>query len=254
MASKKKDSAASSLRFFGSPLPGIEPGDCPGKLIVLEGTDGSGRSTQIALLTEWLESQGFAVQTMGLRRSLLLADNIDDLIAHNVITRTTLALMYATDFYDSLENVIIPGMRAGSVLLADRYVYTLIARAVVRGLDRAFVEKIYEHALVPDLTFRLELSPQIAFEREFRKAQAISYWESGRDMNLSPDLFDSFIKYQTMVKTQFDRMAKRYEFVNVAADASIAQVNLQLRRRIASLLGIRGTAFRPSGALAHLLR
>ncbi|MBZ0272294.1 thymidylate kinase [bacterium] len=222
----------------------------PGKLIVVEGADGSGRSTQIALLTEWLESAGFAVKTMGLRRSNLLAKDIDDLLAKNAVTQLTLALMYATDFYDQLENSIIPAMSAGLVVLADRYVYTLMTRSVVRGLDRKYLEGIYKLAPKPDLTVRLHVRPEVAFEREFRKSPVISFWESGRDMSLSSDLYSSFIRYQTLINAEFARLAKAHEFIPVDGEAGVRQVNLQLRRRVARLLGIRSTRYKPSALLA----
>ena len=125
----------SAKQTYGMVPAGQDLGRLSGTLIVVEGPDSSGRSTQIALLTEWLESQGFAVQTMGLRRSALIGRDIDALLARNVVTRYTLALMYATDFYDQLESRIIPALRSGMVVLADRYLYTLIARAVVRGIE-----------------------------------------------------------------------------------------------------------------------
>ena len=118
---------------------------------MVEGTDGSGRSTQISLLTEWLESEGFAVQTMGLRRSFLVGEDIDALLAENSVTRTTLALMYGTDFFDQLERRILPALRSGLIVLADRYIFTLIARAAVRGIGRDYLHGIYEMALRPDL-------------------------------------------------------------------------------------------------------
>lgn len=225
-----------------------------GALIVLEGTDGSGRSTQIALLTEWLESQGFAVQTMGLRRSNLIADDIDQIISENTVTRLTLALMYAADFYDQLENRIMPALRSGMVVLADRYIYTLIARAVVRGLHRDYVEGIYAKALQPDLTFWLDLRPEHAFGRLFKKSQAISYWEAGRDMSLSNDLYQSFIRYQTMTRKEFEELARRHHFVRLNAEESVAKINAQLRKQIAGLLKIRSTRYHPSQALVHLWR
>ena len=233
-------------------LPAVKREVLSGHLIVIEGTDGSGRSTQIALLTEWLESQGFAVQTMGLRRSLLIAKDIDSLLAQNTVTRFTLALMYATDFYDQLENRIIPALRSGMVVLADRYLYTLIARAVVRGIDREYVHGIYELALRPDITFFLNVRPEIAFVREFRKSPAISYWEAGRDMALSNDLYESFIKYQTMIRKEFVALAKRHSFVTFNGEESIRAVNADLRKRIATYLGIRSTRYQPSHALSHL--
>jgi dTMP kinase len=233
-------------------LPPLDNKQLEGNLIVIEGTDGSGRSTQIALLTEWLESQGFAVETMGLRRSLLIAKDIDELMARNAVTRYTLALMYATDFFDQLESRIIPALRSGMVVLADRYSYTLIARAVVRGISREYLEKIYSLALRPNLTFFLNVEPEVAFGREFKKNPAISYWEAGRDMSLSADLYESFLKYQTMLRKEFVHMAKRQGFVTLDGQAPIRVVNAELRRRLAQHLGIRSTRYRPSTALAHL--
>jgi dTMP kinase len=225
-----------------------------GTLIVLEGTDGSGRSTQISLLTEWLESQGFAVQTMGLRRSNLIADDIDQLMSENTVTRLTLTLMYATDFYDQLEGRIIPALRSGMVVLADRYIYTLIARGVVRGLHRDYLEGIYQKALHPDLTFWLDLRPEIAFGRLFRKSQAISYWEAGRDMSLSGDLYQSFIRYQTMIRKEFDDLARRHGFEKLNGEDTVAKTNGELRKKIAAHLKIRSTRYKPSHALAPIWR
>ncbi|MGH9711599.1 MAG: dTMP kinase, partial [Candidatus Acidiferrales bacterium] len=233
-------------------LPTQNRSELSGHLIVLEGTDGSGRSTQIALLTEWLESQGFAVQTMGLRRSFLIAKDIDSLLARNSVTRYTLALMYATDFFDQLENRILPALRSGMIVLADRYYYTLIARAVVRGLDHEYLHRIYELALPPDLTFFLNVRPQIAFEREFQKSPAISFWEAGRDLHLSDDLYDSFISYQTMLRKEFVNLAKHHGFAALNGENPIRTVNADLRKRIASYLGIRNIRYRPSHALVHL--
>src|SRR5881296_3398091 len=118
----------SSQYFFGEPLVGFDPSEITGNLIVIEGMDGSGRSTQIALLQEWLESEGFAVQTSGLRRSNLVGRDIDELLAKNAATRLTLALMYATDFFDQMEHRILPALRSGTVVLADRFIFTLIEK------------------------------------------------------------------------------------------------------------------------------
>src|SRR6266702_6986006 len=182
--------------FFGESLVGVRPEELTGTLVVVEGMDGSGRSTQIALLQEWLESEGFAVQTSGLRRSNLVGRDIDELLAKNAATRLTLALMYATDFFDQVEHRILPALRSGTVVLADRFIFTLIARGVVRGINRDYMSGLYAMSLRPHLTFWLNVRPETAFGREFRKAQAISYWEAGRDMSLSHDLYWSFIRYQ----------------------------------------------------------
>ncbi len=246
--------AASSSRFYGVPLPGVKEEELSGTLIVLEGADGSGRSTQIALLTEWLESEGFAVQTMGLRRSFLVADDIDTLLAENAVTRLTLALMYGTDFFDQLERRILPALRSGLVVLADRYIFTLIARAAVRGIDRDYLHRIYEISLRPDLTFWLNVRPEVAFDREFKKAHEISYWESGRDMSLSNDLFQSFIRYQSMIKKEFEYLSELHGFVEIDGEGSVSGVNRGLRKRIAAHLGIKNTHYQPSHALANLWR
>ncbi len=243
-----------SQYFFGEPLVGFDPSEITGSLIVIEGMDGSGRSTQIALLQEWLESEGFAVQTSGLRRSNLVGRDIDQLLAKNAVTRLTLSLMYATDFFDQVEHRILPALRAGTVVLADRFIFTLIARGVVRGINRDYISGLYAMALRPHLTFWLNVRPETAFAREFKKAQAISYWEAGRDMSLSHDLYWSFIRYQTMIKREFEVMAKRHSFIELDGEASVSAVNKQLRQRIGERLGIRATKYAPSSALQHLWR
>jgi dTMP kinase len=240
--------------FFGEPLVGFDPSEISGTLVVIEGMDGSGRSTQITLLQEWLESEGFAVQTSGLRRSNLVGRDIDQLLARNAVTRLTLALMYATDFFDQVEHRVVPALRSGTVVLADRFIYTLIARGVVRGINRDYLSGLYAMALRPHLTFWLNVRPETAFAREFKKAQAISYWEAGRDMSLSHDLFWSFIRYQTMIKREFEVMAKRHSFIELDGEASVSSVNKLLRQRIGEQLGIRSTKYAPSSALAHLWR
>src|SRR5215813_9713588 len=244
----------SSRNFFGEPLVGFDPSEITGSLIVIEGMDGSGRSTQIALLQEWLESEGFAVQTSGLRRSNLVGRDIDELLAKNAVTRLTLALMYSTDFFDQIEHRIVPALKSGAVVLADRYVFTLIARGVVRGINRDYLSGLYAMALRPHLTFWLNVRPETAFGREFRKAQAISYWEAGRDMSLSHDLYWSFIRYQTMIKREFEAQAKKHSFIELDGEANVPTVNKLLRQRIAEHLGIRATKYNPSSALAHLWR
>lgn len=251
---RRKIAAPPASRFYGLPVPGYKDEDVGGSLIVVEGSDGSGRSTQIALLTEWLESEGFAVQTMGLRRSYLVAEDIDDLLANNAVTRMTLALMYATDFYDQLEHRILPALRSGMIVLADRYIFTLIARGAVRGIEREYLHGLYEMALRPQLTFWLTVKPDIAFEREFKKSHAISYWEAGRDMSLSSDLFRSFIRYQSMVRKEFEVLSRRHGFMAVDGERPVPEVNAELRHCIAGHLGIRATRYRPSGALAPLWR
>src|SRR3977135_4242429 len=245
---------ALSKYFCGEPRVGFDPSEITGSLVVIEGMDGSGRSTQITLLQEWLESEGFAVQTSGLRRANLVGSDIDQLLAKNAVTRLTLALMYATDFFDQVEHRILPALRSGTVVLADRFIFTLIARGVVRGINRDYMTGLYAMALRPHLTFWLNVRPETAFGREFKKAQAISYWEAGRDMSLSHDLYWSFIRYQTMIKREFEVMAKKNSFIELDGEASVSNVNKLLRQRIGEQLGLRSTKYTPSSALAHLWR
>lgn len=242
---------AAPLPARPSTVLNLDRNDLTGSLIVIEGPDGSGRSTQIAMLTEWLESTGFAVQTIGLRRSRLLSKNIDKAMARNTAGRLAITLMYATDLYDQLENVMIPAMRANCVVLADRYIYTLIARASVRGIGLPYLHGIYRLALKPHLTFWLNISPEVAFEREFKKAGTISYWESGRDLYLSDDLYQSFVRYQAMMSSEFRRMARDEDFIELDAEAPIRVINSIFRKHIARHLGIKNLAYTPSSAIAQ---
>src|SRR5262249_48263854 len=154
-----------SQPFFGEPLVGFDPSEITGSLIVIEGMDGSGRSTQISLLQEWLESEGFSLVNIGLRRSNLVGRDIDEPPPKNAVTRLTLALMYSTDFFDQIEHRIVPALKSGAIVLADRYVFTLIARGVVRGINRDYLSGLYAMALRPHLTFWLNVRPETAFGR-----------------------------------------------------------------------------------------
>jgi len=227
-------------------LPELDPELLTGHLIVVEGPDGSGRSTQIRLLTEWLEWKGFPVQTMGLRRSRLLAQDIDELLGRNDLQPLTLALLYATDFYDQLVNRIVPALRGGFVVLADRYVYTLVARAVVRGLEREYLWNVYDFAVDPDLSFRLEVAPQTSFERLFEQQQTISYWEAGGDLNFSPNLYESFVTYQSKLRDEFNRQADIWSFESVDGEQSVPEVNRELREAIGRELDIDDLSYEPS--------
>lgn len=232
------------MSFYGLQMPGVAVGDLSGKLIVVEGLDGSGRSTQISLLRDWLEDNGHATRVVGLSRSELVSEEIRIAKEGHRMTKRTFALFYATDFMDQLENVILPGLRAGAVVLADRYIYTPIARGTVRGLERAWLEKIYSVAVVPDIVFYLKVSPQILIERNLEQRGELDYWESGMDIGLAEGAFDSFMVYQQRMGEEFDRMSDRYGFIRVNGDRSIAQVNRDIRGRIKKTLGIEGGALR----------
>src|SRR6266481_3058336 len=189
----------SQRRYYGHGIPGVDVTELAGKLIVVEGADGSGRSTQIAMLVEWLEGSGHATTQVGLKRSTLVSEELDQAQNGNILSRTTLSLFYATDFADQLENIILPALRAGFMVLADRYIYTLMARDIVRGMDEKWVKNVYGMALIPDAVFYLSVSPEELVQRNLAKSAALDYWESGMDIGLSRDIFDSFIQYQKLM-------------------------------------------------------
>jgi dTMP kinase len=223
-------------RFYGQGVPGVDLSKLAGKLIVVEGADGSGRSTQIARLVEWLEGSGHATVQIGLKRSSLVSEELDKAQQGNILSHTTLSLFYATDFADQLENNILPGLRSGFMVLADRYIYTLMVRDMVRGMDQSWLKNLYGIALVPDAVFYLNVQPQELVERTFAKKQALDYWESGMDLGLSRDMFDSFLQYQSLVTAKFKELQRTYGFTIVDGHRSPEEINLELRGRIESIL------------------
>ena len=230
-------------RFYGHGIPGVEVNTLAGKLIVVEGADGSGRSTQIARLVEWLEGTGHATVQVGLKRSTLVSEELDQAQQGNILSRATLSLFYATDFADQVENTILPALKAGFMVLADRYIYTLMARDLVRGMDEAWLKNLYGIALVPDAVFYLSVSPEQLIQRNFAKNAALDYWESGMDLGLSRDMFDSFLKYQALVARQFQRLQSIYGFTIVNGNRSMDEINAELRVKIQSVLaGKNGSA------------
>ena len=219
-------------RFYGQGLPGLDPAQLSGKLIAIEGADGSGRSTQIALLRDWLESRGHAVGDVGLRRSTLVSKQLDQAKQGNILGPTTLSLFYATDFADQLENTIVPALRSGFIVLADRYIYTLMARDRVRGADQSWVESLYGVALIPDAVFYLRVSPKQLVERNFQKHTTLDYWESGMDIGLSRDMFDSFMKYQKLIQREFAQMQSTYGFEVINGNRSVRAICRELQANV----------------------
>jgi dTMP kinase len=223
-------------RFYGHGLPRLDVQALTGKLIVVEGADGSGRSTQIARLVEWLEECGHHTVQVGLKRSTLVSEELEQAQQGNILSRTTLALFYGTDFADQLENTILPALRAGSMVLADRYIYTLMARDLVRGMDEAWLRNLYGIALEPDAVFYLEVRPELLVQRVCAKNQALDYWESGLDLGLSRDMFDSFLKYQGLMRDTFRQLQRIYGFHIVDGERNPDEVNDELKRKIESVL------------------
>ena len=228
----------SPKRFYGHGIPGVDPAKLLGKLIVVEGADGSGRSTQIARLVQWLEARGHATVQVGLKRSTLVAEELDQAQQGNILSRITLSLFYATDFADQMENVILPALKAGFMVLADRYIYTLMVRDMVRGMDEDWLRNLYGIALAPDAVFYLNVAPQELIQRNFAKNLALDYWESGMDLGLSRDMFDSFLKYQSLVDEQFKRIQSTYGFTIVDGHRSADEISAELQKKIESVLAV----------------
>jgi dTMP kinase len=223
-------------RFYGHGIPKVEMDGLAGRLIVVEGADGSGRSTQIAMLVQWLEGCGHATTQVGLKRSSLVSEELEQAQQGNILSRTTLSLFYATDFADQLENTILPGLKAGFIVLADRYIYTLMARDMVRGMDESWLKNLYGIALEPDAVFYLNVPPEELVQRSFAKNTALDYWESGMDLGLSRDMFDSFLKYQTTMQQTFRQLQTTYGFTIVDGNRSVDAINTELRKKIGAVL------------------
>lgn len=223
-------------QFYGHGIPGVETDKLVGKLIVVEGADCSGRSTQIHRLVEWLEGSGHATVQVGLKLSTLVSEELEQAKQGNILSRITLSLFYATDFADQLENTILPALRAGSMVLADRYIYTLMARDLVRGMDESWVKNLYSMALVPDAVFYLNVAPEELVQRNFAKHSTLDYWESGIDLGLARDWFDSFLIYQGLIEKQFHRMQTTFKFTTVDGHRSADTINAELRGKIENVL------------------
>ncbi|MBI5367794.1 MAG: dTMP kinase, partial [Planctomycetes bacterium] len=215
-------------KFHGIGLPYVKPVPQTGLLIAIEGTDGVGRSTQVARLKEWLQIEGYGVVETGWTRSTLMAKSIDMAKAGNMLNPLTFSLLYATDFADRLENQIIPALRAGFIVLADRYIYTAFARDLVRKADPVWVRQLFGFALVPDLVCYLRIGVEDLVRRVLESG-GMNYWESGMDLHFGDELYDCFRKYQTLMLKEFDKMTDEYGFRVVDAAKPVDRIQEQLR-------------------------
>jgi dTMP kinase len=234
--------------FYGLGLPYVDVSDINGKLIVIEGTDGVGRSTQIEELKKWLEVKGYGVVTTGWTRSPLMGKTIDEAKSGHTLNVNTYSLLYAADFADRLEHEIIPALRSGFVVLADRYSYTAFARSVVRGADRQWIRKVFGYALDPDAVFYMRISIEDLIPRvinsqtlhkrywEEQSGEGMDYWESGMDLHLGDDFYDSFIEYQKAILKEFDKMTTEFGFQVVDAAKSFEEINRALKQGILAVL------------------
>src|SRR5215467_12082107 len=167
---------------------------------------------------------------------MLVSRELEQAMRGNILGTRTLSLFYATDFADQLENSIIPALRSGFIVLADRYVYTLMARAIVRGVEPAWIRDVYSIALIPDAVFYLAVSPRILVERNLRKHEVLDYWESGMDMHRTSNMYASFIEYQRLIQKEFKTMQEHYGFETINGNRSPRAIQQELRAKIEVIL------------------
>jgi dTMP kinase len=221
--------------WYGHGLPYLKLRNLPGHLIVIEGTDGVGRSTQIERLQPWLELQGHAVSATGWTRSPLLSETINEAKAGHELNVTTLSLLYAADFADRMEHQIIPALRSGFIVIADRYIYTAFARNMVMGADPAWTRDLFGFALVPDLVLYLEIDIDHLVPRVL-EGKGMDYWESGMHLALGTDIFESFQRYQRRLIEEYNTLAREFDFLTVDARRSIDGIQETLRGHITDYL------------------
>jgi dTMP kinase len=220
---------------YGQGVPGLELGDLSGWLIVVEGPDGVGRTTHVNRLRRHLEQLGYAVAETGLTRSDLASRGIRRAKQGNTLGANAFNLFYATDFADRLEQQIVPALRAGFVMITDRYIYSLIARAIVRGADPDWIKQVYSFALLPDAVFYLRIEAQQLVHRVLADGP-FDYWESGMDVPMGEDLYDSFVTYQGRIIHELDGLAREYSFHTLDATRDVDDISDELCASVSRLL------------------
>ena len=221
-----------------------------GKLIVVEGIDGSGKSTQLALLSQWLQAQCIAVAFSEWNSSPLVRETTKRGKKKNMFTPVTFSLIHATDFADRLERYIVPLVKAGAVVCADRYAYTAFARDVVRGVSRRWVRNLYRFALRPNLAFYFRVPLEVAIGRILGGRNAIKYYEAGMDMGLSRNVEESFRIFQGRILDEYEAMIQEVGFHVIDATKSIEAQQREMRRVVLQEFG----RVRPPGVLGTEVR
>src|SRR5215468_2588614 len=208
-----------------------------GKLIVVEGIDGSGKSTQISLLSRWLRSSGYAVAFSEWNSSPLVRQTTRRGKKKEMFTPTTFSLIHATDFADRMERYILPLLKAGAVVCADRYAYTAFARDVARGVDRQWVRRLYSFAPRPHLSFYFRTPLEVALGRILGGRNAIKYYEAGMDLDLSRNVEESFRIFQGRILDEYEAMTEEMGFQVIDATLSIEEQQQQMRNIVRKKLG-----------------
>jgi dTMP kinase len=208
------------------------PRSYTGKLIAVEGLDGSGKSTQIYLVKRWLELEGYRVFFTEWNSSVLVKKSTTKGKKRNLLTPTTFSLIHATDFADRFERQIMPLLRAGTIVLADRYIYTAFARDSVRGCEKDWLEKLYSFAVPPDITLYFRVPLEVSLNRILEGRPMLKYHEAGLDMGWSTDPYESFRIFQGKIRDQYERMVKPYRFTTIDATREIHEQQREVRRII----------------------
>jgi dTMP kinase len=219
-----------------------QPPHYSGKLIAVEGLDGSGKSTQIYLVKRWLEIEGYRVFFTQWNSSVLVKKSTTKGKRSQLLTPTTFSLIHATDFADRYERQILPLLRAGYIVLADRYIYTALVRDTVRGVDPEWVSRLYSFAVHPDLTFYFKVPLETSLQRILEGRPALKHHEAGLDMAWSPDPYESFRIFQGKVLEQYEQLLEPFRFMVIDATKEIHEQQAEVRRLITEKVDLR--AFR----------
>jgi dTMP kinase len=215
----------------------FRPNSFPGKLIIVEGIDGSGKSTQLSLLSQWLRSRRLVVSFSEWNSSPIVKGTTRRGKKKQRFTPTSFSLIHATDFADRLERHILPMLEAGAVVCADRYAYTAFARDVARGVQRAWVRNLYRMAVEPDLAFLFRVPLNVALQRILGGRSALKYYEAGMDLNLSPDIKESFALFQQRILEEYDSMAEEMGFHVIDATGTIQEQQRRFREIVMERIG-----------------
>jgi dTMP kinase len=227
----------------------------PGRLFIVEGIDGSGKSTQLSLLHKWLDSEGYVVFFSEWNSSPLVRDVTRRGKKKEMLTPMTFSLIHATDFADRTEHHIIPPLKAGSVVLADRYIYTAFARDVARGVNRDWVRQLYGFAVKPTVAFYFKIPLDIAMKRILGGRDALKFYEAGMDLGLSDDLEESFRLFQGGIIEEYEKMVEEFGLVVIDATLSIEEQQAQVRKIVTeALTGTKKTRIRRWVDLASLAK
>jgi dTMP kinase len=208
----------------------------PGKLFVVEGIDGSGKSTQLTLLHQWLQAEGYGTVFSEWNSSPLVRETTKRGKKKRMLTPATFCLIHATDFADRMEHNIIPLLKAGAVVLCDRYIYTAFARDVTRGMEAEWVRELYGFAVKPTLAFYFRVPLEVAMKRLLDGRNGFKFYEAGMDLELSQDTEESFRLFQGQIIEEYEKMVPEYDLTVVDATLPIEEQQTQMRQLVKAKL------------------